>query len=190
MVTALKSVKWVGSKVDAESLLRVSSLLPDLITGLEECSAQFRRNDGGIKRLNARVAALSLELARQRAGRAPSLRQLNIGTGASPLLAGYEGKRPQLPYGVRLKDRKTISDNTLALTFELEDTSALRFEAFRTDTQVFLKTRSDTVRSEPGWRSGTDRFGPFFLCYREDLGDGSDRIAKLARYCFSCLDDH
>ncbi|MBU2963481.1 hypothetical protein KO516_22160 [Citreicella sp. C3M06] len=191
LTQALKSLEGTAREVNVQSLLQISDLLPDLISSLDDCAAQIRRDTGEIERLNARVAALSVELTAQRAGRLPTLRPASVPAPASepPAAAmSVAGAEPKLPAGVDLRKRKTLSENILIFSFDLSGTGPLAIEAYRTTGRTFLKTRADFMRSQTGWRSGSDQYGSFSLFYEDDLDDAATGLtAELSRYCFFCL---
>lgn len=97
-----------------------------------------------------------------------------------------------LPSGVALRKRRAVSDDILVLSFDLDGKAASQpvgIEAYRTNGKIFLKTRSDVMKNQTGWRSGSDQHGNFFLCYETDLAqDAPDTLAvRLSRYCFASL---
>lgn len=202
-----KSLNALGREApqaSAKSLLELADLVPDLIACLDECAVQIGRDKGEIDRLNTRVAALSFELQSLRSGRAPALRPPEIAapaptpqadapaapSDAPPQPAAPTG--PALPAGIALSKRKALSKDILVLSFVLEKDGAsqpLSVEAYRTPGKTFLKTRSAFMKEQPAWRSGTDQYGDFFLCYATDLAeDAPDTlINSLSRYCFADL---
>ncbi len=182
LTRALGAVENDTLQASIESLMQIARLVPELIAVLDDCAAQIRRDSGEIQRLNTRISVLSAELAAARGGRGPALR-------LAPMLSNPVSSGPDLPAGVMLREIQALSGDTFLFSFEVEGIDApVEVETSMVNGTPFLKTRSDFLESEPGWRSGSDRHGAFWQLFETDLEEGdSGFTTRLARYCFACL---